>query len=115
TKVTRAFCDFCAFLWLIFLFFKPPLSYRFSEALQERDRFLPANTRIRDALAVNEFFSGKQILAAGLQVTLNHHSDDPIVALRDLACHFLTDIHLAQVVLLTVRVTQIDHRMLADS
>src|SRR3954468_23620489 len=62
------------------------------ERLEQRDRLVPAQARIRDGNAVRERLPRHQVLAAGVEVALHHHSHDAVVAggeLRgDIGAHF---------------------------
>src|SRR5215475_1633085 len=70
---------------------------------------------MRDALTVDQLSSRDKILTACFEVTLDHHTDDAFVSARDLAGDFAADLDLAQIVLLAVRVAEIDHDALGES
>ena len=74
----------------------------------------PADTRVGDALPVNEFFSGNEILTAAFQIAFDHGAHNPGVAARDLAADLPADFDLAQVIFLAVGMTQVDHNALRE-
>src|ERR1051326_3800627 len=101
--------------WLFFFFFQTPVSHRICDFLQEWYGFLPPDASIRDALAVDEFFAWEQVLAPPFQVTFDHHADDSLITSGNLFGDILSDFDLAQVVLLTVGVAQINHHSLGET
>jgi hypothetical protein len=53
--------------------------------------------------------SGYKVLAAFLQVALDHHPDDPVLALGNLRSDIVNDIDLSPVLLAAIGMRGIDH------
>src|SRR5262249_18429173 len=72
----------------------------------------PTDARVRDALTVGQLFPRYQILPAALEIAFDHGASDAIVSARDLCSDLTADLDLTHIVLLAVRVTQINHHAL---
>src|SRR5437660_6643327 len=77
---------------------------------QHRHGPFPADARVGDRLPVDELLGILQVLAAVRDERLDHHADDPALALRDLRGDLLCDGGLAQVVLAAVAMAGIDQQ-----
>src|SRR5262245_2669391 len=104
------------FLWLVFHFrLNPSPSHGGRKDVQKRNTFLPANARVRNALPVDKFAPGYEVLPTGFEVAFDHNSHDAVIAVRNLFGHFASDFDLAQVIFLAVGMTHINHHALCQS
>src|SRR5262245_59864475 len=102
-------------LLIFYLVLNAPGAHGSRKFFQQRNGLFPSNAGIGNALAIDEFFPGQEILTSGFQMTLDHDSNDPLVSACNLAGDFVADLDLTRVVLLTVGVAQIDHDSLGQA
>src|SRR5579862_2253004 len=86
-----------------------------AEHVQHRQRIVPADAAVGDALAVLErggiVLAGRELLGAGVQVALDHDAEDARVAGGDLGPDVARDVDLAFVFLLAVGVAEVHHQL----
>src|SRR5690606_16498843 len=70
-----------------------PHTHGLREPLEHLDRLVPADAAVGDALAVRQR-TAAEILAAGDEVALDHHADDPRLARFDLRGDGVDDLRL---------------------
>src|SRR5215831_11190295 len=87
----------------------PALTDGIGQVAHHADGRVPADAGVGDAHAVGERLPGKQILAPGVDVALDHRADDPAIAAADLGRDVLRDFDLPFVLFLAVRVRAVDH------
>src|SRR5690242_16384901 len=83
----------------LFILREPPLLHALGEDREQPLGVVPPEAGVRDRDAVRERLSRHDVLAAGIEMALDHHAEDPLVARRELAGHVARDVHLALVLL----------------
>ena len=84
-------------------------AHRLRQLGEQSAGFVPADAGVGDALAVDQFAAGDELLRSGDQIAFKHHADDAAIAGGDLRGDIAADGGLAGVVLAAVGVAAVDH------
>src|SRR5258708_3180469 len=86
-------------IFISFLPCNPSVPHRLGEHVEQLDRFGPTQARVRDRHAVLERLARQEVLAALVQMTLDHQPDDAPFAFRELRGDVAPDLDLPLVLL----------------
>ena len=84
-------------------------AHRLSEFGEQSAGFIPADAGVGDALAVDQFTAGDELLRSGDEIAFEHDADDAAIAGGDLSGDIAADGGLAGVVFAAVGVAAVDH------
>src|SRR3970282_2469077 len=92
-----------------------PRAPRRGQIVEQRHALSPADATVGHALPVDQRLPRNEILASGLQMRLDHQTEDVFVSRAELARYLGCDLDLAHRILVAVRVAAIDHEPLRET
>src|SRR5688572_9029966 len=88
-----------------------PAAHSLGKRIEQRAAVVPADTAVGDALAIHERFPRHEVLAAGLEMTLDHDAENAALTRRHLMRHVAPHLDLFLWIFARVGVAEIDHQL----